>query len=121
MAENWTTKYLDNSEINYGASDYESYRSSFINLLQKLYPENFNDYIDNSEIIMLISALAYLGESLNYVVEMDTRDNFPATTERLESLLNFARMINYPVRRLNVLMVWLKSFKLKQTKNYMIH
>lgn len=99
MAENWTSKYLDNGDINYGASDFETYRASFIALLQKLYPENFNDYIDNSEVIMLISSLAYLGESLNYVIEMDTRDNFPATTERLASLLNFARMINYPVKR----------------------
>lgn len=100
MAENnWQNKYLENSDINYGASDYETYRASFVRLLQEKYPENFNDYIDNSEIIMLISSLAYLGENLNYVVEMNTRDNFPATTERLQSLLNFARMINYPVRR----------------------
>lgn len=99
MAENWQDKYIDKSDINYGAADYETYRSSFIALLQKLYPENFNDYIDNSEVIMLLSSLAYLGENLNYVIEMDTIDNFPATTERLESLLNFARMINYPVRR----------------------
>ena len=98
-SENWTNKYLENSDINYGASDYATYRQSFISLLQKLYPENFNDYIDNSEVIMMMSALAYLGENLNYVVEMNTRDNFPATTERLESLLNFARMINYPVKR----------------------
>ena len=58
--ETWQDKYIDNSDINYGASDYETYRNSFIDLLQKLYPENFNDYIDNSEIIMLISSLAYL-------------------------------------------------------------
>ena len=99
MAENWQDKYINNSNINYGAADFETYRNSFIALLQQMYPENFNDYIDNSEIIMLLSSLAYLGENLNYVIEMNTMDNFPATTERLESLLNFARMINYPVRR----------------------
>lgn len=98
-SDNWVNKYLENSDINYGASDYATYRESYINLLREKYPENFNDYIDNSEMIMLISSLAYLGENLNYVIEMNTRDNFPATTDRLESLLNFARMINYPVRR----------------------
>ncbi len=95
----WKNTYINEADIDFTATDFASFKSAFINYIKITSPENFNDYTDNSELIILINLLAYLGENLSYKNDLNTRDNFITTTERKTSLLNFAKMVNYNVSR----------------------
>lgn len=95
----WKNTYINEANIDFTATDFDSFKSAFINYIKVTSPENFNDYTDNSELIILVNLLAYLGENLSYKNDLNTRDNFITTTERKTSLLNFAKMVNYNVSR----------------------
>ena len=62
-------------------------------------PENYNDWAESSEVGMFANGIAYLGESLHYRVDLNAHDNFPSTTERRQSLLNFVKMLSYSPKR----------------------
>ena len=49
--------------------------------------------------MILASSLAYISEITNYKVDMALNDQFIETTERTQSLLNFAKLTNYSVNR----------------------
>ena len=87
------------SFIDYKSYDFDSLKQALINYIQTFYPESFNDYIESSEFIAIVELLAYLGTSLAFRTDLNSRENFIDTAERRESVIRLAQMVNYVPRR----------------------
>lgn len=99
LGEDWKVVYDTFKNVNFKTYSFDSIKSSLINYIRENYPENYNDWTENSEFIILIDTLAYLGESLSYRVDLNSRDNFIDTAERRESILRLAKMLSYQPKR----------------------
>lgn len=97
--ENWQRVYETFREADFQSYDYETLRKSMIDYLRIYYPEDFNDFIESSEYIALIDMIAFLGQSLAFRTDMNTRENFLETAERRDSVLRLARMLSYYPKR----------------------
>lgn len=95
----WIAPYKKQRTIDFTATDFLSTRNGLVSFIKLVAPENFNDYVANSELMILASSLAYISEITNYKVDMALNDQFIETTERTQSLLNFAKLTNYSVNR----------------------
>ena len=55
--------------------------------------------MESSEFIAIIELIAYLGTSLAFRTDLNSRENFIDTAERRESIIRLAQMVNYVPRR----------------------
>ena len=95
VAEDWRVIYRAFTEINFAAYDFDTIRAALVDYIRINFPEDFNDWIESSEFVALIELLAYLGQSLTFRVDLNTRENFLDTAERRESVLRLARMLSF--------------------------
>ena len=99
-AESWKDVYnTENSVVNFVAGDFNSLKDVIRQYIVMQNPENYNDWAESSEVGMFANGIAYLGETLHYRVDLNAHDNFPVTTERRQSLLNFTKMLSYSPKR----------------------
>jgi hypothetical protein len=98
-AEDWQAIYKSFKDVDFRAYDFDSLRASLIDYIRAHYPEDFNDYIESSEFIAIIELLSYLGMSLSFRVDLNSRENFLDTAERRESIIRLARMLSYTPKR----------------------
>jgi hypothetical protein len=70
-----------------------------ITYLRENYPEDFNDYIESSEYMALIDAIAFLGQSLAFRIDLASRENFIELAETKESVLRLSRLLSYNAKR----------------------
>lgn len=91
----WKKVFTQFPQINYYATDFDTYREAFIDYIRINYPENFNDWVENSELIFLIDLLAYYGANLTFKTELNAQDNFIDTASTKDSIINLARLVNY--------------------------
>ena len=92
-AEDWKTIYRSFSQANFTAYDYDSIRSTMLNYISVNYPEDFNDYIQSSEFIAIIDLVAFLGQSIAFRTDLNSRENFLDTAERRDSIIRLAKLI----------------------------
>ncbi|QCG76011.1 hypothetical protein GBBBJNDB_00391 [Pseudomonas phage Callisto] len=98
-AEDYRKIYKSFKDVDFKAYDFDSLKTALVNYVQIHYPEDFNDYIESSEFIAIIELLAYLGTSLAFRMDLNSRENFMDTAERRDSIIRLARMINYQPKR----------------------
>lgn len=98
-AEDWRVIYTAFTQVNFNAYDFSSIRSAMVEYIRLTYPEDFNDWIESSEFVALIDLLAYLGQSLAFRMDLNTRENFLDTATRRESIFRLARMLSYQPQR----------------------
>jgi hypothetical protein len=99
LNEDWTRIYQTFKNADFKSYDFENLRRVIITYLRENYPEDFNDYIESSEYMALIDAVAFLGQSLAFRVDLASRENFIELAERRESVLRIARMLSYNAKR----------------------
>lgn len=99
VAEDWTKVYQTFRNADFQSYDYETLRKSMVDYLRLYYPEDFNDFIESSEFIALIDLLAFLGQSLAFRGDLNTRENYIDTAERRDSILKLAKLISYNPKR----------------------
>lgn len=98
-AEDYRKVYKSFKDVDFTAYDFDSLRGALIDYIRLHYPEDFNDYSESSEFVAIVELLAYLGTSLSFRVDLNSRENFMDTAERRESIIRLARMINYQPKR----------------------
>jgi hypothetical protein len=98
-AEDYKKVFKSYQYIDYTAYDFDTLKQAMVNYIQTYYPEDFNDYIESSEFVAIIELLAYLGTSLAFRTDLNSRENFIDTAERRESIIRLAQMVNYVPRR----------------------
>lgn len=99
LNEDWTRIYQTFKNADFKSYDFENLRRVIIAYFRENYPEDFNDYIESSEYLALIDAMAFLGQSLAFRVDLASRENFIELAERKESVLRLARMLSYNAKR----------------------
>jgi hypothetical protein len=98
-AEDWRVIYTAFKQVNFNAYDFNTIRTAMVDYVRINYPEDFNDWIESSEFVALIDLLAYLGQSLAFRMDLNTRENFLDTATRRESIFRLARMLSYQPQR----------------------
>lgn len=98
-AEDWRTIYKSFQDVDFRQYDFDGLRSALIDYVRAHFPESFNDWIASSEFVATIELLAYLGTSLNFRQDLNTRENFLDTAERRDSIVRLARMLSYIPKR----------------------
>lgn len=99
IAENWERAYDAFQQVNFKAWDFDSIKQSMLDYMKLYYPEDFNDYIESSDLVAIIELFSYLGELLAYRIDLNTHENFLATAERKESVLRLAKFLSYNASR----------------------
>lgn len=98
-AENWEKAYQAFQQVNFSAWDFNTIKQSLVDYLKLYFPEDFNDYIETSEMIMILELFAYLGELLAYRLDLNSHENFLGVADRKESVLRLAKWISYNASR----------------------
>jgi len=99
LNEDWKRIYQTFKNADFKSYDFENLRRVIITYLRENYPEDFNDYIESSEYLALIDAVAFLGQSLAFRIDLASRENFIELAERKDSVLRIARMLSYNAKR----------------------
>ena len=115
-AEDWKTIYRSFTQADFTSYDYDSIRTSMLNYIQTNYPEDFNDYIQSSEFIAIIDLLSYMGQSLAFRTDLNSRENFFDTAERRDSIIKLAKLVNYTPKRNTPARGLLKVNKVRTTE-----
>jgi hypothetical protein len=115
--EDWKRIYQTYQEADFQSYDFETLRKSFIDYLRLYYPETFNDYIESSEFIALLDVMAFMGQSLAFRTDLNTRENYLDTAERRDSVVRLANLVSYTAKRNIEASGYLKVFSLTTTEN----
>jgi len=99
LAEDWTRIYQTFRNADFKSYDFENLRRVMVEYLRENYPEDFNDYIESSEYVALIDLIAFLGQSIAFRLDLNSRENFIELASRKESVLRIARMLSYNAKR----------------------
>lgn len=99
LNQDWKRIYQTFQNADFKSYDFENLRRVIITYIRENYPEDFNDYIESSEYMALIDAIAFLGQSLSFRIDLASRENFIELAERKESVLRLARMLSYNAKR----------------------
>ena len=94
-SESWTAVYTAFTNISLKAYDFDTIREALLAYTAQTYPDKFNDFIASSEFIAILDLVAYMGHSLAFRLDMNTRENFMDTAERRASILQMAKTLGY--------------------------
>jgi len=89
----------DLRRIDFSALDFDSLRRVMIEYIQAYYPEEFNDFVANNGVIMLMELMAYVGGVLSQRSDILVDESFLPTARSLEAISNHLALINQVVRR----------------------
>lgn len=98
-SEAWDKAYNAFQQINFTAYDYDTIKESLIQYLKVYHPEEFNDFIESSNLIAILELFAYIGEQLAYRIDANAHENFISTAQRKQSILRLARLVSYKATR----------------------
>jgi len=115
--EDWKRIYQTYREADFQSYDFETLRKSFVDYLRLYYPETFNDYIESSEFIALLDVMAFMGQSLAFRTDLNTRENYLDTAERRDSVVRLANLVSYTAKRNTEAAGYLKVFSVSTTEN----
>jgi hypothetical protein len=115
--EDWKQIYQTYREADFQSYDFETLRKSFVDYLRLYYPETFNDYIESSEFIALLDVIAFMGQSLAFRTDLNTRENYIDTAERRDSVVRLANLVSYTAKRNTSAEGFLKVFNVSTTEN----
>jgi hypothetical protein len=107
-AEDWSIVYSSFKNAEFISYDFDTLRQSMVIYMQTNYPEEYNDYIQNSEFIALLDLVAYVGQNLAFRMDLNARENILDTAEKRESVLRIARMLSYKPKRVRPAQGFLK-------------
>ena len=115
--EDWKRIYQAYREADFQSYDFETLRKSFVDYLRLYYPETFNDYIESSEFIALLDVIAFMGQSLAFRTDLNTRENYIDTAERRDSVVKLANLVSYTPKRNTCASGYIKVLSVKTTEN----
>ena len=115
--EDWKRIYQTYREADFQSYDFETLRKSFVDYLRLYYPETFNDYIESSEFIALLDVMAFMGQSLAFRTDLNTRENYMDTAERRDSVVKLANLVSYTPLRNTEASGYLKVFSVSTTED----
>jgi hypothetical protein len=77
-AEDWKKIYQSLSQVDLSSYDFDNLRRVLLDYVKTNFPEDFNDFIDSSEFVAFIDMMSYLGQSIAFRIDLNSRENFLA-------------------------------------------
>jgi hypothetical protein len=99
VAEAWQNIYSNQSYVDFQSYSQDNLVNAILNYVQVNYPDNFNDWITNSEFVIKVRTLAWLHQNISYRLDLDVRENFIQTATRRDALLMLAENVFYVPNR----------------------
>jgi hypothetical protein len=115
--EDWKRIYKTYKEADFQSYNFETLRKTFIDYLRQHHPESFNDYTESSEFIAILDLIAFMGQSLSFRNDLNTRENFLDTAERRDSVTRLAKLVGYTPKRNEAANGFLKVAAISTTEN----
>lgn len=82
-------------QINYLSKDFDAYRNDFIEYIKRYYPDQWQDFTEASPGMALLDLVAYLGDSLTYLLDRQVNECFIDRSLEENNLLNMAQNYGY--------------------------
>jgi hypothetical protein len=99
VAEAWQNLYANQSYIDFQSYTQDNLVNAILNYVQVNYPDNFNDWITNSEFVIKVRTLAWLHQNISYRTDLNVRENFIQTATRRDAILMLAENVFYKPNR----------------------
>ena len=115
--EDWKQIYKTYKDADFQSFNFETMRKTFIDYLQQHHPETFNDFTESSEFIAMLDLMAFMGQSLSFRNDLNTRENFLDTAERRDSVTRLAKLVGYNAKRNESSRGFLKISSISTTEN----
>jgi len=115
--EDWKKIYETYSDADFQSYNFETLRKTFIDYIRQNYPESFNDYTESSEFVALMDLIAFMGQSMSFRVDLNSRENFLDTAERRDSVVNLAKLVGYTPKRNQAAKGYLKVTAIQTTES----
>lgn len=98
-AEDWKTIYQGMSRAEFKSYDLENLNRIMMAYIREKFPEHFNDYTQSSEYLALINMISFIGQNLAYRQDLNARENILELADRRDSVLRWAKVLCYRVKR----------------------
>lgn len=97
MATTTTSILTELTRVRYVGQDFQTYEDEAKEYLQKNYPDEYNDFVDNSMGLAMIQLVAYASQGLAFYINRRTTDLYMQTAQSPNSIAKNARMLNYAI------------------------
>lgn len=106
--------YNDKSkkEVKFLSKDFSENRQSLINFIRTYFPNQLNDFSEASPQGALLESIAYLGDALNFQLDITLAESLLTNVEERVNLYNLSRGMGYVPRTISPASVELEIFQL---------
>lgn len=116
-AEDWKSIYQGLTRAEFKSYDLENLNRVMIAYIREKFPEHFNDYTQSSEYLALINMISFIGQNLAYRQDLNARENTLELADRKDSVLRWAKVLCYRVKRNKPASGMLKFNSVSTTEN----
>ena len=81
--------------INYLSKEFVDIRSDLIQLAQRYYPDQFQDFSESSFGAMMVDAVAYVGDQLSLYLDYNVNESFLDTAFEKTNIIRHGRVLGY--------------------------
>ena len=81
--------------IKYLNREFTEIRSDLLDLVQRYYPEQFQDFSESSFGAMMVDAVAYVGDQLSLYLDYNVNESFLDTSFERNNILRHGRILGY--------------------------
>jgi hypothetical protein len=85
----------NNLPIKYTSREFSSIREDLLELVERFYPENFQDFSEASFGAMMLDATAYVADQMALYIDFNVNESFLDTSFQLENVLRHGRVLGY--------------------------
>lgn len=89
----------DLRKINFSALEFSTLRRALIEYIQTYYPDQFNDFVANNGIIMILELVSYVGGVLSTRSDVLADESFLPTAQSEVAVANHLALINQAIKR----------------------
>jgi hypothetical protein len=90
-----TERVKEIREINYLSKDFDGYKQDLITFLKKYFPNEWQDFNDASGGMALLEMIAYLGDSLTFLLDRQVNEGFLDRAIETKNIFSLAQNYGY--------------------------
>jgi hypothetical protein len=84
--------------IDYTHREFQTIREDLIEVAERLYPDSFRDFSDGSFGAMMVDAVAYVADQLNFYLDYNVNEAFLDTAYQYDNIVRHGRALGYKDR-----------------------
>ena len=81
--------------INYTNREFGSIRDDLLEIAERFYPDNFQDFSEASFGSLMIDAVAYVGDQLSFYLDYNVNESFLDTAYQYNNIIRHGRILGY--------------------------